>query len=107
MNYRISSPDDVQRFLAEPVALLYKHSTTCWMSEMAEKVVNDFAQRAPHIPVYTIDVRFERRLSLELAATLGVEHESPQAILLREGKAVWDASHLQITRELPAGPPYF
>lgn len=100
MHLQISSADDVTRLLAEPVALLYKHSNTCWISEMAEKVVTDFERQKPDIPVYTIDVRFERGLSLALAEKLGVPHESPQVILLRGGEPVWDASHLQITREL-------
>ena len=100
MHFQISSTSDVTRLLAEPVALLYKHSNTCWISEMAEKVVADFERQTPDIPVYTINVRFQRALSLELAEKLGIEHESPQAILLRAGQPVWDASHLQITREL-------
>ena len=83
--------------LAEPVALLFKHSTTCWMSEMAEKTVRHFKRDTPDIPVYVIDVRFQRNLSRQLADDLGIPHESPQAILLRNGKPVWDASHLQIT----------
>ena len=100
MHFQISSADDMSRLLTEPVALLYKHSNTCWISEMAEKVVTDFERQTPDIPVYTINVRFERALSLALADKLGIPHESPQVVLLRGGQPVWDASHLQITREL-------
>jgi bacillithiol system protein YtxJ len=28
---------------------------------------------------------------------LGLRHETPQAILLRDGKVVWNASHFRIT----------
>jgi bacillithiol system protein YtxJ len=30
---------------------------------------------------------------------LGVRHETPQAILLRDGVPVWSASHFRITAE--------
>jgi bacillithiol system protein YtxJ len=36
-------------------------------------------------------------VSDEIARRSGVRHQSPQAILLREGKPVWDASHIGIT----------
>lgn len=39
----------------------------------------------------------DRPVSNEIAARLGVKHESPQAILVRSGKAVWHASHGRIT----------
>lgn len=39
----------------------------------------------------------DRPVSNEIAARLGVKHESPQAILVRGGKAVWHASHRQVT----------
>jgi bacillithiol system protein YtxJ len=38
-----------------------------------------------------------RDLSLLAAERTGVVHQSPQAILLRSGKAVWSESHHGIT----------
>ena len=40
-----------------------------------------------------------RGLSDEAAARLGVRHETPQAILLRDGRPVWSASHFRITKQ--------
>ncbi len=51
----------------------------------------------PDVPVYWVDVKAERPLSRELADRLGVTHESPQAILLRQGAPVWHASHSDVT----------
>jgi bacillithiol system protein YtxJ len=31
------------------------------------------------------------------AQRLGIRHETPQAILLRDGRVVWNASHFRIT----------
>ena len=40
-------------------------------------------------------------LSDELAARFGIRHETPQAILLRDGVPVWTASHFRITAHAP------
>jgi bacillithiol system protein YtxJ len=47
--------------------------------------------------VALIDVICAKRVALALAERTGVKHESPQVILLRDGRAVWSASHYAIT----------
>ena len=44
-----------------------------------------------------ITVQTHRPVSDAAAQRLGLRHETPQAILLRDGKAVWNASHFRIT----------
>jgi bacillithiol system protein YtxJ len=44
-----------------------------------------------------IDVTSGKALSQAIEAQTGVRHESPQVILLRHGKAAWNASHFGIT----------
>jgi bacillithiol system protein YtxJ len=39
----------------------------------------------------------ERPVSLALSERVGVQHQSPQALLIRDGSAVWHASHQGIT----------
>ena len=41
----------------------------------------------------------EDQRKLEAATRLGVRHETPQAIVLRDGKPVWKASHFRITAD--------
>jgi gamma-glutamylcyclotransferase (GGCT)/AIG2-like uncharacterized protein YtfP len=43
--------------------------------------------------VFQVDVVRRRSLSRSIAERLEVRHESPQVILLREGRAAWVASH--------------
>ena len=38
-----------------------------------------------------------RRISDEVSARFGIRHESPQAILLKDGQPVWTGSHFRIT----------
>ena len=58
-----------------------------------------FQQEHPEIPVYLIDVIGQRPLSREIAVRLGVQHESPQTILIRGGAVRWHASHYEVTAE--------
>jgi len=46
-----------------------------------------------------VDVIGARPVARGLAAACGVPHQSPQAILFRDGQPAWDASHGGITAE--------
>ncbi len=58
-----------------------------------------FLQERPEVPVYLVDVIRQRPLSREIAAHLGIEHESPQTILIRCGAVRWHASHYDVTAD--------
>ena len=45
---------------------------------------------------YFLDLLSHRQVSNRIAEVYGVEHESPQVILVRNGKAVLDLSHFNI-----------
>lgn len=47
--------------------------------------------------VNILEVQSAREISRELANLTGVRHETPQVIVLRDGKAVWNASHFDVT----------
>jgi bacillithiol system protein YtxJ len=61
--------------------------------------VEAFLRRHPHVPAYLVDVRAHRPVSQQIAVRSGVEHESPQIIVLQRGAVVWNASHDDITAE--------
>lgn len=86
--------DDVCR---APVAVIYKHSSRCGASIGAAREMARFADLEADVPVYVVDVVRDRATAGEVARRLGVRHESPQAILVRDGVAVWDASHRGVT----------
>src|SRR5215831_5321131 len=73
--------------------VLFKHSLTCPISANAYREMNRFlADGAPEgISYHMIVVQHARLVSNAIARILGVEHESPQVILVRNGKAVWHA----------------
>jgi len=92
---RLDDRDALDRVLREPRALIYKHSPTCWQSTFASRQVAQFTDDQA-LPVYRLDVLAHADLARCVASTLGVPHESPQAILVTEGKAVWSASHFGV-----------
>lgn len=80
--------------------LLFKHSRTCGISCEALDEVHAHAGRADGGASYRmITVQSHRHVSDRAALRLGIRHETPQAILLRDGRPVWSASHFRITAE--------
>lgn len=84
----------------ERPVLLFKHSRTCGISAEALDELRSHLERGPAAAAYkVITVQSHRRISDEVADRLGVRHETPQAILLRDGRPVWKASHFRITAD--------
>ena len=84
----------------ERPVLLFKHSRTCGISAEALDELRSHLERGPAAATYKmITVQSHRRISDEVADRLGVRHETPQAILLRDGRPVWKASHFRITAD--------
>jgi bacillithiol system protein YtxJ len=80
--------------------LLFKHSRTCGISCEALDELHAHVEGADVEAAYKlITVQSHRILANEAAARLGIRHETPQAILLRDGQAVWTASHFRITKQ--------
>lgn len=99
----IRRPEDLDELLspgrARPV-LIFKHSTTCPVSARAHRELQEYLKQGTNgVDVALVRVREERPLSQALAERLQVKHESPQAILVQGGRAVWHASHGNITAE--------
>ncbi|MDO3409349.1 bacillithiol system redox-active protein YtxJ [Saccharibacillus sp. CPCC 101409] len=88
----------IQESEHKPV-LVFKHSTRCPISARAYEEAKRYLQGTPNEEAgyVLIHVVEDRPVSLEAADRLGVEHASPQAILLKNGKAVWNTSHSRIT----------
>jgi bacillithiol system protein YtxJ len=78
--------------------LLFKHSLTCGMSAHANDEVRAFLAGAENTPLCgLIVVQHARPVSNAVVERFGVRHESPQALLLRDGRVVWHASHWKVT----------
>ena len=92
--------EDLSRALeqsSEMPVLLFKHSLTCPISARAFNEFRSFLEQADARVSYNlITVQTARSVSNEVVARLKIGHESPQAILVRDGREVWNASHFAI-----------
>jgi bacillithiol system protein YtxJ len=84
--------DQLYKTSHERPVILFKHSLTCPISSAAYDQMSKL-----NTDVALVVVQKARNVSSEVATRTGIPHESPQAIVLRGGEAVWNASHWRIT----------
>jgi bacillithiol system protein YtxJ len=80
----------------EDASLIFKHSTRCSISSFAKRNFEKNFNVDSSIKVYLLDLLNHREISSEIAEKTGVYHQSPQAILVQNGKALYNASHESI-----------
>lgn len=86
----------IQRSTERPVAI-FKHSIRCGVSSLVlRQLRNNWELPEEQVELYYLDLITYRAVSNQIAAQLQVEHESPQFILLHQGKVVYHASHYLI-----------
>ena len=88
----------IERSRTDPI-LIFKHSTQCSISSAAYDEFLKFTEDADDVVCGVVLVLENRRLSNTIASRFGVRHESPQAIVLRDGRPYWNASHWAITTD--------
>lgn len=80
--------------------VFFKHSTRCSISSMAKRRLERGWQYGDEIitPIY-LDLLSYRNVSNYLSEKYGIDHESPQILLIKNGICVYHASHSGITAE--------
>jgi bacillithiol system protein YtxJ len=83
----------LERSEDEPV-IIFKHSNSCGgsLSAFRElKTLENDEEVDSHI--FIVIVQHAREISDDISEKLGLKHESPQVILIRKGKVVYNADH--------------
>lgn len=91
--------DEIVALSSEKPAVIFKHSTRCSVSRMALKQFETEYDLEDKVDVYFLDLLEHRAISNEIATRFGVYHQSPQLLLIKEGKSVYDVSHSDIDAE--------
>lgn len=92
--------DEMDEISATKSIVIFKHSTRCSISRMALKQFNAaFNYPEDKIVWYLLDLLNHRDLSNEIADRYKVTHQSPQILVIQNGKAVFNASHDSIAAE--------
>lgn len=102
--WELDRPEDVDALLAESAArpvLLLKHSYSCGTSAQALDELLDHVddREARDVRFALVTVQTHRAISNDIAQRLKVRHETPQALLIRDGRVVWHASHYRVTAD--------
>ncbi len=78
--------------------VIFKHSTRCSISSVAKNRLEK-ANAPDDVPFHYLDLLSYRPLSNSIAAEFAVEHESPQILLIKNGKCIYNESHMGIDME--------
>ena len=93
----LQSITQLEEILSNPSpAVLFKHSTRCSISSVALERLNK-STLSDRINAYLLDLLSYRDISDAIATRLQVHHESPQILLVKDGKCCYDESHLSIS----------
>ncbi len=96
----LTVPEEVEQLVAQSAqhpVIMFKHDTSCHISRAAYGEMQQITQ-----DVAIIDVAREKDLSHDIAERVGVQHASPQVLVIRDGHAVWSASQYDITHDAVA-----
>ncbi|EON77013.1 general stress protein [Lunatimonas lonarensis] len=81
--------------------VVFKHSTRCSISSMAwNRITRSWKDEdSQKVEPYYLDLIAYRAISDAIASRFAVPHASPQVILIKNGEAVYDTSHMGINYE--------
>jgi bacillithiol system protein YtxJ len=89
---------DIQQKSHDQPVLIFKHSTRCSVSRTAlDRLERNWnSDELIEIQPYFLDLIANRNISTLIAEGFNVEHQSPQVLLIRNGKSIYDRSHFDI-----------
>jgi len=103
----IKSEDDLKIALENSSTgkiAIFKHSTSCFISRTVlknfEREIENHENIDEVADLYFLDLLAYRPLSNKIAEDLGIRHESPQLLVIEDGKVINDASHQNISINL-------
>lgn len=100
MNWKViensNQINEIKEASYHKLQLIFKHSTRCIISKMALKNFESDFLLHDVIDAYYLDLIAYRNISNEIAEVFAVEHQSPQILLIKDGVAVYAASHESI-----------
>lgn len=90
---------EIKKMSYDKPVLIFKHSSRCSISSMAlDRLIRNWKdQDLEKVTPFFLDLITFRSISNQIEEIFGVPHESPQVLLIREGKSVYDESHYQIS----------
>ncbi|UGU16170.1 bacillithiol system redox-active protein YtxJ [Sinomicrobium kalidii] len=91
--------EEIEQESREVPVIIFKHSTRCGISRMAYRNFESDMDAEKEVRLYYLDLLAYRNISDAIASRFGIAHESPQLLLLKDGKVVYNASHGEIAAQ--------
>jgi bacillithiol system protein YtxJ len=83
------------------LVILFKHSTRCSISLMAQKMlVMGWDESLDGVEAYHLDLLNHRDVSAAIADKLNITHQSPQLLVLKKGEVIEVANHSDISADI-------
>jgi len=97
----ISELEEINNLSKEQKILLFKHSTRCSISSSAlDRLERNWKEEdSEKLIPYFLDLLNHRDISNAIADRYAVEHQSPQVLVIQDGKCVYSETHYGISYE--------
>ena len=91
--------DQIKEESKKSPILILKHSTRCPTSSMALNRLerNWDSSKVSDLKHYYLDLISYRDISNQIAADFSILHQSPQVLIISDGKCVYNASHMGVS----------
>lgn len=91
--------EKIQEISESETVLIFKHSTRCSISSTAlNRLERSWKEgEMKNVKPYFVDLIADRPISNQVSDTFNIPHESPQILLIKNGKCIYHASHLAIS----------
>lgn len=78
--------------------IIFKHNTTCPISKsVKQRLENEGEPLAGLAPFYLLDILSHRDISDAVAEKFDIPHQSPQLLVIHDGRCIYDEALYQIS----------
>jgi bacillithiol system protein YtxJ len=94
-----SQIQEIKTLSEQKPVMIFKHSTRCSISSMSlDRLIRKWKEMdSEKVTPYYLDLIASRQLSDLVAKEFLIPHESPQVLLIKDGKVIHTASHFDIS----------
>ncbi len=95
----VAALDTIEADSKNKTVVIFKHSTSCSISAMAlNRLERSWKEEEmENTDAYYLDLLSYRDISNAIAQKFGIEHQSPQILVIKGGVCTYDNSHMGIS----------
>ena len=94
----ITELNKIDELSKEKPVVIFKHSVTCGISSGAKyRLESEWDNLNHELHFYYLDLLAHREVSNAIAERYDVVHQSPQILIIKNGKSMYDTSHHRIS----------